>query len=172
MDIRDLPSGWRGKLMPASYKGSPFHVDQGSVDNGRRIVLHEFPKKETPYAEDMGRRAYRFSVRAYCIQYPTYRSQLLQPDYTQPRNQLKTSLDTGGAGSLQLPLLPAIQVVCERYRLTEEEKYGGYCVFDIQFAEAGAAGGASANTQSLLISAAQAMSAQVVSQITAGVTVR
>ncbi|MCA1457709.1 DNA circularization N-terminal domain-containing protein [Bradyrhizobium sp. BRP22] len=36
----------------------------------RRIVEHEFPKKELPYAEDMGRSAREFTVRGYCNVYP------------------------------------------------------------------------------------------------------
>jgi len=69
--IRDLSSPWRAKLMPANFDTFMFHCESGSRENGRRIVTHEFLKKDLPYSEDMGRRAIEFSVRGYIIQYPT-----------------------------------------------------------------------------------------------------
>src|SRR5262249_60636117 len=68
--ITDIHNPWRDALKPASFRGAYFHVEAGSKDNGRRIVMHEDPKKEICYAEDMGRRAKSFTVRAYCIQFP------------------------------------------------------------------------------------------------------
>jgi prophage DNA circulation protein len=135
-----LESAWRKDLLPAHFDGKAFHVDNGSRESGRRIVLHEFPKKEEPYAEDMGKRAVAFSVRGYCIVYPhedASASDLYRNDYRIARNALQARLETGQTGVLQLPLLPPMKVKCQRYRLTEEDKFGGYCVFDMQFVEAG-----------------------------------
>jgi prophage DNA circulation protein len=132
---------WRAALLPASFRNCHFHVDSGSKDNGRRIVVHEFPKKELPYAEDMGRRAKSFSVRAYCICYPTTFNgpglELYNTDYRVARDLLLNAMETAGPGILQLPLLPPETVVVNRYRLTEEQKFGGYCTFDIDFVEFG-----------------------------------
>jgi prophage DNA circulation protein len=139
--IRDLPSAWRGDLLPASFDGKMFHVDNGSRESGRRIVVHEFPKKEEPYSEDMGRRAVAFSVRGYCIVYPhedASAPNLYRRDYRIARDELQARLETGATGVLQLPTLAPMKVKCQRYRLTEEDKFGGYCVFDMQFVEAGA----------------------------------
>ena len=136
--IRDLPSPWRVKLMPAHFDTFMFHCENSSWESGRRIVTHEFPKKSFPYSEDMGRRAIEFSVRGYIIQYPTDTAvPLYQRDYTLARDALRARLDTGLPGSLQLPLQDPIVVVCSRYRMTEEEKLGGYCVFDMSFVELG-----------------------------------
>jgi prophage DNA circulation protein len=140
--IRDLSrySGWRGKLLPAHFAGRMFHVESGSRENGRSIVMHEFPKKDLPYAEDMGRRAVEFSVRGYCIQYPMDTTvPLYMRDYTVARDQLVDRLEAGGAGQLQLPMQTPMIVACSRYRLTEEQRLGGYCVFDMSFVEQGAA---------------------------------
>jgi hypothetical protein len=86
----------------------------------------------------MGRKATEFSVRAYIIQFPYDTGvDLYQRDYTIARNRLQERLDTGGSGVLQLPLQDPMEVVCTRYRLTEEERLGGYCVFDMQFVDQG-----------------------------------
>jgi hypothetical protein len=124
--------------MPASFDTFMFHCESGSRENGRRIVTHEFPKKDLPYSEDMGRRAIEFSVRGYIIQYPHDTGvPLYQRDYTLARDALQARLETGLPGPLQLPLQDPVVVVCSRYRLVEEERLGGYCVFDMSFVELG-----------------------------------
>jgi prophage DNA circulation protein len=137
--IRDIRNPWRDALLPASFDGNLFHVEAGSKENGRRIVVHEFPKKELPYAEDLGRRAIEFSVRGYCISFMfDTDNPLYQRDYRIARDLLRDRLETEGSGTLQMPSLPPMRVVCPRYRLSEEERLGGYCVFDMQFVEFGA----------------------------------
>jgi prophage DNA circulation protein len=136
-NIFDLPSVWRNSLLPASFNGARFHCEANSRESGRRIVEHQFPKKELPYAEDMGRAAHEFSIRGYCIVFPYDGDDLYQRDYRQPRDALIKALEAEGPGTLQLPTQPAQQVVCPRYRMSEEERFGGYCVFDITFQEYG-----------------------------------
>jgi prophage DNA circulation protein len=143
--IHDLPSAWRNDLLPAHFDGRVFHVESGSRESGRRIVVHEFPKKDTPYSEDMGQKAITFTVRGYCIVYPNDSGgvaaegvgSLYQPDYRIARDRLQTRLETGQPGVLQLPTFKPLMVKCQRYRMAEEDKYGGYCVFDMTFVEAG-----------------------------------
>ncbi|WP_456779940.1 DNA circularization N-terminal domain-containing protein [Bradyrhizobium sp. USDA 3315] len=116
--------------MPASYNDARFHCEVNTRESGRRIVEHEFPKKELHYAEDMGRQAREFNVRGYCIVYP-YDSEILlfRRDYRQARNLLIDVLEAERPGVLQLPTQPPQIVVCSRYRITEEERFGGYCAF-------------------------------------------
>jgi prophage DNA circulation protein len=135
--IRDLPSGWRQRLLPSYFDNKLFHTEAGSMEGGRRIVSHEFPKKDLGYSEDMGRKITEFSVRGYIIQFPYDADILRQRDYTIARNMLQERLDTGGPGTLQLPMMRPMTVVCSRYRMTEEEKLGGYVVFDMTFVELG-----------------------------------
>jgi len=128
---------WRDELMPASFKGARFHCEVNGIESGRRIVQHEFPKKDLPYAEDMGRAAAMFTVRGYCIAFPSDEDDFYQRDYRQARNRLAQKLNEVGAGMLQLPTYQPLMAVCMRYRLSEEERFGGYCVFDMTFTEQG-----------------------------------
>jgi prophage DNA circulation protein len=130
---------WRDELMPAHFDNCLFHVESGSRESGRRIVVHEFPKKDVPWAEDMGRSAVQFGVRGYCIVYPrdVEGEPLYSRDYRVARNLLQDRLDRGGAGTLQLPTFRPMRVVCQHYRMQEEQKLGGYCTFDMQFVELG-----------------------------------
>jgi prophage DNA circulation protein len=147
--ILELQSGiaWRQYLKRASFRGAQFYVETGVRESGRRVVQHEFPKRSVPYAEDMGRRAREFTVRGYCIVYPTggknsrapANDPLKQANYIPARDKLITALETEGPATLQLPLLGALGVMCQRYRVTEEDRFGGYCVFDMTFTEYGQA---------------------------------
>lgn len=144
MAIIDLPSGiaWRGRFQPAAFGDATFHVDTGIRKSGRRIVSHQFPKRDIPYAEDMGRRAREFTVRGYIIAYvrdDVGGDLLRQRNYIPARDRLITALETEGPRPLTLPFLGTKQVVPIRYRVTEEDKLGGYCTFDMTFVEYGKA---------------------------------
>jgi prophage DNA circulation protein len=158
-----LPS-WRDDLMRASFKGASFHCESNARESGRRIVEHEFPKKELPYAEDMGRHAREFSLRGYCIVYQADTDDLFQRDYRKPRDALVAALETEGGGELQLPTQTVQNVVCSKYRITEEERFGGYCVFDMTFLELGLDplyDPGQEDTQATVANAVQAMRDQV-----------
>ena len=137
-----VPSPWRSALLPASFKGARFHCDTNTIESGRRFVEHEFPKKELPYAEDMGRRAKGFTLRGYIIVFP-YENQgdsnpLHRLDYRTARDTLRAALETEGIGQLVLPTARNVEyVLCASYKLTEEDQRGGYCTFDMTFMEAG-----------------------------------
>lgn len=138
--ILALPSAWREGWRPASFKNAVFHCEVNTRESGRRIVEHEFPKKELPYAEDMGRRAKAFNVRGYIIQFPydTDSNPLQRRDYRRARDALRDKLEEEGGGILILPFARDPEwVVCAAYRLTEEERFGGFCTFDMTFIEGG-----------------------------------
>ena len=132
------PVKWRDQLLPASFREALFHVEIGAKESGRRIVVHEFPKKDSPYAEDMGRRARMFTVRGYCIVFPTDTEiELYRRDYRDARNRLIEALEQPDPGVLQLPTIEPMMVTVPQYRWSEEERAGGFCTFDMTFAEFG-----------------------------------
>jgi prophage DNA circulation protein len=128
--ITDIHNPWRDSFQPANFDGAQFFCEIGAYECGQRIVIHEFPKKDECYTELMGRRYYAFTVRGYCIQSSK------EPDYRTKRDALRDKLDEGQAGDLTLPFMKPKHVICRQYRLTEDEHLGGYCVFDMTFAEA------------------------------------
>jgi DNA circularisation protein N-terminus len=138
-----IKSPWRADLQPAHFRQAFFHVEGSVIGGGRRLVTHEFPKKSLPYTEDMGRKAFEFTVRGYCIQFPQDaggETQLYMRDYRIARDILADELTSGQPGPLYLPTFGGreIIVICPTYRLTEEDKAGGYCTFDMTFVELGA----------------------------------
>jgi prophage DNA circulation protein len=123
-------SPWRERLQPASLNGVEFHVDVQARASGRRIALHEFPKKDLPYPEDMARKARRFAITGYVI----------GPDYTADRDDLVQVLEAEGPCQLQLPTelnQDVMQVVVDQFSVTERRERGGYAEFEMSFIEAG-----------------------------------
>jgi prophage DNA circulation protein len=145
------PAPWRLRLLPASFSGVPYHVEHQARSSGRRIVMHEYPKRNTPYAEDMGKHAIRYQVTGY----------LIGPSYHLAKLALITVLENTTGGLLVDPyLVTPMMAVCERYSVTEVRERGGYCTFDMMFAEAGNPGNslAQADTGSAANASADASS--------------
>jgi prophage DNA circulation protein len=138
------PAPWRMALVPASFSGVQYHVEQQARSGGRRVVLHEYPKRDTPYAEDMGRAATRYQVTGY----------LIGPSYNSDKRALMNVLDSG-AGTLVDPYIgEPKKCLCERYNVTETRERGGYCTFEMTFVELGSPG----NTPEQISSAIQTRS--------------
>ena len=105
---------WRETLQQASFRNAPFFVEVGAKQSGRRTVLHEFPKSDIPYAEDMGRRARSFTVTGYLIG-PNFFSGTFAGDRDALENALEDSLSQG-PGTLILPTRGlTYQVTCVTY---------------------------------------------------------
>lgn len=151
---------WRAAYQPASFGGAGFHVEVDSQAGGRRNALHEFPHRDTPWAEDMGRRARHWSVTAY----------LIGPNYIAARDALIAACEQEGSQSLVHPLLGTVQANCDDYVATERRELGGYCVFELRFVEAGTQPGLSvtADTQSQVGSAGANSDAATASSLNSG----
>lgn len=139
--ISDIRNPWREQLLTAqaSFRGVIFHVETGNRASGRRAAMHEYPKRNEPYAEDMGRHARRFSFSGYLIYRPS--NPLYQ--YTVQRVRLLNALEQDDAGRLVHPVFApgsGMLVLCERYSMVESRERGGYTQFEMQFAEAGSPG--------------------------------
>jgi prophage DNA circulation protein len=140
--ISDIRNPWRQLLLsqPAKFRDVQFHVESGNRASGRRTVVHEYPKRNEPYAEDMGVHARRFAISGYLI----YRINppLGQAQYTIQRQRLVKALEDDDIGTLIHPTLCAggMQVMCERYSMAESRERGGYTQFDMQFVQSGSPG--------------------------------
>ncbi len=110
-----------------SFRNAPFRVKGAGDDVGRRVTLHEYPLRDTPYAEDMGRKRREFSLDGYVV----------GQDYAAQRDALIAAIEAPGAGTLVHPYRGAMQVVVTACRVTESTDAGGMAVFAITFSEAG-----------------------------------
>lgn len=131
---------WKFKLQPASFRGVPFKVSDDEATFGRRTTTHEYPLRDVPFTEDMGRKARRYSVSAYVI----------GNDYMAQRDRLLTALEKGGSATLIHPFYGSVTVnVDGEIKVQHSRDNGGMCTISLQFVESGqlnypTAGGATA----------------------------
>src|SRR5436305_959267 len=60
-------SQWIDSLQQASFRGIPFGVLSGAGRFGRRLALHEYPNRDKPWPEDMGRATRRIALTGFLI---------------------------------------------------------------------------------------------------------
>ena len=120
--------GWRESLRPASFRGVPFKVFGHDTSGlARRAQTHEYPGRDRPYVEDLGRQTARFSFEAYVI----------GEDYFADRDALLEALGERGPGALVHPTLGRREVLCTECSLRESFRDGGMATFSLSFVEAG-----------------------------------
>lgn len=129
---------WRDKLQQASFRTAPFEVERAGLSSGRRLALHEYPYRDLPFAEDLGRKARGYEVEAYVLASTIDASGARSSDYMEARDALIAALESGaGPGTLVHPYLGRMQVAVRSYRLSETTREGGIARFTISFVEAG-----------------------------------
>lgn len=118
---------WRDQLRPGKFRDAEFFVTGADSDIGRRNVLHEYPLRDLPFVEDLGRKAREFSLECFVI----------GADYMTARDRLMAAIETEGPGTLVHPWLGQVRVSVRDCRLRESSTEGGMAVFSLTFMEAG-----------------------------------
>ena len=116
------------QLRPASYKGIRFDVSDSSASAGRRTVLHEYPLRDKPYAEDIGRAAKRYTMTAV----------IAGVDYIARTKRLLEALESPGGGTLVHPWLGSLNVTPTEVGKAKFDKALGRATLDLSFVESGA----------------------------------
>ena len=92
---------WREKLQPASFRNVPFLVRAVEGTHGRRLATHEYPLRDDPWHEDLGRLAKSFAFDAYVV----------EPDHIKSALALISACETDGPGKLTHPWIGELDVV-------------------------------------------------------------
>ena len=134
---------WLESMRPASFRGVPFKIDTVGLTVGRRLARHEYPQRDIPYLEDMGRKAREYKIEALIV----------GQNYTAGRDRLLKALEQAGPGQLVHPYYGSMQVVVAgECQVVESTQHGGLVKIAIAFIEAGKQQDpkASADTQAIL----------------------
>lgn len=118
---------WRDNLRPASFRGVSFYIAEVQIGAGRRLARHEYPQRDLPYLEDMGRKAREYKIEAY----------VLGADYMVGRDALLAAIEKPGPGQFVHPWHGTLVAVVQDCSLTESTQSGGYAKFSLTFVEAG-----------------------------------
>jgi prophage DNA circulation protein len=122
-----MPRSWKDRLRPASFRGVPFLVEDADDESGTRAQTHEYPNRDVPYTEPLGRKAESFTITAFVI----------GDDYMDKRDALKKVCLDGIPGTLIHPTMDSIDVVCTLYQCQERASVGRQASFTLTFVEAG-----------------------------------
>ncbi|MBX8492020.1 DNA circularization N-terminal domain-containing protein [Pseudomonas cichorii] len=114
---------WRDRLMPASFRGIGFFVDTDSVPVGRKGQLHEFPQRDEPYFESLGKESQIYTMEAF----------LVGDDCFERRDRLLEALEVNGAGELVHPWLGRMQVQVGGCILKHNRTEGGVVRMSLKF---------------------------------------
>lgn len=118
---------WPDDLRPASFRGIPFFIDDHDFSTGRHVVTHEYPERDLPYSEDLGRKAETFLVNGH----------VLGSDYFLIRDSLRAAAAIPGPGELIHPYLGTLQVNCTSFNIKEDTKEGRIAKISFSFVETG-----------------------------------
>lgn len=120
-------ASWRDNLRPGSFRGVPFVTESHDHALGRRLTTHEYPQRDDPYTEDLGRKAREFTMELFVI----------GEDYMAQRDRLREALEKGGSGQLVHPYLGTHAVCVREGHLRETMREGRMARFSVTFVEAG-----------------------------------
>lgn len=122
---------WRDELRPGSFRGASFWTEDADVSGGRRVVVHQYPFRNTPFVEDIGGRAESYNVNAYIA------ASVRDPNYIPARDALLKALRADGPGELLHPYHGTMTVQCVSFVQGEAKERGGVAYFRLTFVEAG-----------------------------------
>src|SRR5215216_9112 len=86
---------WEDNLLDASFDGIPFLYKRSRTRVGRRIQVHEFAKRDDPFAEDLGKKARRYVLECFII----------GDNYAAGRDAMMEAIEIGGDHIITHPYL-------------------------------------------------------------------
>jgi prophage DNA circulation protein len=118
---------WHDKLRPALFRGITFEVESRAFETGRRGQLHEYPNRNIPYFEDLGKKTTTYAVEGFII----------GEDYAERRDALINACEAEGSATLVHPDFGELQVYCTACSVAEIFSEGRMAKFSLQFTIAG-----------------------------------
>jgi prophage DNA circulation protein len=113
--------------LEGSFLGMPFKVARERREGGRRGPVHQYPDRDVPFFEDLGREAKRWELTLYFVG----DSADLQADL------FEGLLWKGRPGPLVLPRFRREQVVAQKWSVDRESGKGNWVSVSVSFVEAG-----------------------------------
>lgn len=119
------------KLRKSSFNGVSFEVTSSNIIFGRRTVTHEYPQRDEPYTEDLGRSARTFDVTGFLVgeTYIAQTKRLLKV--------LEESSQDNKPGKLVHPWLGTLNVFLSSKPKIEWQLEQGFTKLTLNFVEAG-----------------------------------
>lgn len=121
---------WRDQLRQASFRSVECLYEAADREGGRRLVVHEYPQRDEPDIEDLGRRPRRFRLDLYLL------ASQLGDAYWPQRDRLTEALEAEGPGTLVHPYYGAVEVHVESFSERYSTREGGMVRYACTFVAA------------------------------------
>ncbi|BCQ23161.1 DNA circularization N-terminal domain-containing protein [Caballeronia sp. NK8] len=115
------------QLNVAKFRGVRFVSLGGASTFGRRVDVHEYPYRDKPWAEDLGRATRHFAISGY----------LVGDDVIQQRDMMIAACELDGVATLMHPTFGELDVTLLQFRTIERWDKGRYFELEFEFVEAG-----------------------------------
>lgn len=122
-----MPEPLKLQLQPASFRNVPFHVNGAGAEVGRRVQVHEYPQRDKPWSEDLGRATRAFTVDAFVI----------GANYIADAQALMAAAEEEGAGTLVHPWLGTMEVQLKDLLRVRFDAEAGHALVAFSFVEPG-----------------------------------
>ena len=119
--------GYLDKLRQGSFRGFKFFIETSQVSGGKRAVQHQYPNRETPYTEDLGRNARSYQIEGHVI----------GDNYMEAKDRLFEVFEKKGSGELIHPYYGSLTVQVSSLNVSESIKQGAIATFSVTFLEQG-----------------------------------
>ena len=113
--------------LEGSFRGFPFKIARERGEGGRRGPVHEYPDRDEPFFEDMGRRAKRWELNVYFV----------GPSADLQADLWDKLLWKGEVGPLILPRLRRERVKAQTWSYDRDAGKGNWVACNVAFVEAG-----------------------------------
>lgn len=111
----------------ASFRGVKFFIETTDDKFSRNVVKHQFPDRETPFMEDLGKKLDDFQIEGYVV----------GDDHLDQKNKLRDAALTPGAGTLIHPHYGTMKVYCNDIQIRQASSEKRLTRFQFTFTEAG-----------------------------------
>jgi prophage DNA circulation protein len=121
-------SAWTDELQQASWRGVPFGVKAEELRAGRRNAEHEYPFRDKPWIEDLGRKGRGFTLTGFLVADSLAYG---GGDVFAQHDAMLAAIEQQGPGTLIVPTMGAQTVQLDACTITAKLETQG--VFELQF---------------------------------------
>lgn len=128
MAEKDTKGTKDAEKFPARFRDLGFYVTKSSLSTGRRNFIFEYPQRDQPFVEDLGRRARKLTITAIFV----------GPDHAAQMQKLIEAVENGDEGILRLPFFGSWDVKpTDATNVTYDPQKENSSSADITFVETG-----------------------------------
>jgi len=108
------------------FRDAAFIVTSEDLEFGRRNVVHEYPSRDEPYVEDLGKKARKYNIQV----------SVMGAGWQEARDKLLDAIELPGDGTLLHPKYGSMVVSIIDARMSESSRSHGKATFTLTYVEA------------------------------------